>query len=115
VSKEPSSPLATSVHQRLLTLSGKQGADFNLILIRYGAERLLYRLSKPPHAMDFVLKGAMLLLPGLDGHIDQPRTSTCLDSATLLHNGWLSYFRRFAAKRLNRTGWSLMPKAFKWQ
>lgn len=60
MSKERSSPLATSVHQRLLTLSGKQGADFNLILIRYGAERLLYRLSKSPHAMDFVLKGAML-------------------------------------------------------
>lgn len=35
-------------------------ADPNLILIWYGIERLLYRLSLSPHNDKFVLKGAML-------------------------------------------------------
>lgn len=37
-----------------------RGEDFNLILTRYGIERLLYRLSVSPHAERFLLRGAML-------------------------------------------------------
>ncbi len=36
--------------------------DFNLLLLRYGVERLLYRLSISPHADKFILKGASLFL-----------------------------------------------------
>ena len=54
------SNLVASVHQRLMNLSKKRGEDFNLILTRYGLERLLYRLAQSRHASDFVLKGAML-------------------------------------------------------
>ncbi|MBW1660268.1 MAG: nucleotidyl transferase AbiEii/AbiGii toxin family protein [Deltaproteobacteria bacterium] len=39
-----------------------QGEDFNLLLVRYGIERLLYRLSISSHADEFVLKGASLFL-----------------------------------------------------
>lgn len=53
--------LAASVRQRLMNLSRERGEDFQLILTRYGLERLLYRLSKSPHGRDFVLKGAALL------------------------------------------------------
>jgi hypothetical protein len=35
--------LAASVRQRLLNLAQTQKEDFNLVLIRYGIERLLYR------------------------------------------------------------------------
>jgi hypothetical protein len=38
------------------------GEDFNLLLSRYGIERLLYRLSISPHADKFILKGASLFL-----------------------------------------------------
>ena len=53
-------PLVSSVHQRLLNVSKKRVVDFNLVLVWYAAERLLYRLSNSEYARDFVLKGAML-------------------------------------------------------
>lgn len=56
----PSDGLAQSVKQRLLNLRAKNGETFNTLLVRYGIERLLYRLTKSPHADSFVLKGAML-------------------------------------------------------
>lgn len=51
-----------SVFQRLLNHSRTRGEDFNLLLFRYGIERLLYRLSVSPHADRFILKGASLFL-----------------------------------------------------
>jgi hypothetical protein len=56
----PSDVLAQSVKQRLLNLSAKRSETFNVLLMRYGIERLLYRLTKSPHADAFILKGAML-------------------------------------------------------
>jgi predicted nucleotidyltransferase component of viral defense system len=52
--------VAASVRQRLLNYSTTLKADPNLVLIWYGIERLLYRLSLSPHRDKFVLKGAML-------------------------------------------------------
>lgn len=60
MSKGKPTNMAASVHARLLELCRKTGDDANLILLRYGIERLLYRLSKSPHSKSFVLKGAML-------------------------------------------------------
>lgn len=53
--------LAASVRQRLMNLSRERGDDFQLVLTRYGLERLLYRLTQSPHAGEFVLKGAVLI------------------------------------------------------
>jgi predicted nucleotidyltransferase component of viral defense system len=36
--------------------------DFNTVLVRYGIERLLFRLSQSNHVNDFYLKGAMLFV-----------------------------------------------------
>lgn len=52
--------VAASVRARLLNRARENGQDFNLILIRYALERLLYRLSISPHADQFLLKGALL-------------------------------------------------------
>ncbi len=52
--------VAASVRQRLLSRSHERGEDFQLTLIYYGLERLMYRLSRSPHRDRFVLKGAML-------------------------------------------------------
>jgi len=52
--------VAASIRQRLLNISREQRVDFNRILINYGLERLLYRLSISKHKDEFVLKGAML-------------------------------------------------------
>jgi hypothetical protein len=54
--------LAASIHARLLNRARMEGEDFNLVLTRYGIERLLYRLYKAGHADRFILKGAQLLM-----------------------------------------------------
>ena len=52
--------LAASVHARLGQRRAKTGEDFNVLLVRFALERLLYRLSRSRHREQFVLKGAML-------------------------------------------------------
>jgi hypothetical protein len=37
--------VAASIRQRLLTLSKQRNEDFTFLLVRYGLERLLYRLG----------------------------------------------------------------------
>jgi predicted nucleotidyltransferase component of viral defense system len=61
---KPSTPrnLATSVADRLLDRSRRIGEDYQFLLMRYGLERLMYRLSQSEHAGEFVMKGAMLFL-----------------------------------------------------
>ena len=55
-----SSNLVASVRQRLMNVSRDRGEDFQLVLTRFGLERLLYRLTQSSHAGQFVLKGAVL-------------------------------------------------------
>jgi hypothetical protein len=54
--------LAASVKARLQNEAARRGDDFNLLLLRYGIERLLFRLSQSAHADRFLLKGAMLFV-----------------------------------------------------
>ena len=51
---------AASVHTRLAQRRTKTGEDYNVLLVRFTLERLLYRLSISKHREQFVLKGAML-------------------------------------------------------
>lgn len=51
---------AASVRARLLNKARADGMDFQLLLTRYGLERLLYRLSISPERDNFLLKGALL-------------------------------------------------------
>jgi len=60
--------LAASVHARLTQHRAKTGEEYNVLLVRFTLERLLYRLSRSSHREQFVLKGAMLFAlwePGL--------------------------------------------------
>jgi hypothetical protein len=52
--------VSASVKQRLLNLARERQEEFNLLLTRYGSERLLHRLGESVHAREFILKGAML-------------------------------------------------------
>ena len=52
--------LAASVRARLQNIKDKTGEDFQLLLMRFAAERLLYRLSISAHKDKFLLKGAAL-------------------------------------------------------
>lgn len=51
-----------SVFQRLLNRARENGDDFNLLLVRYGVERFMYRLGISPFKERFILKGASLFL-----------------------------------------------------
>jgi predicted nucleotidyltransferase component of viral defense system len=72
------SGLARSVLTRLVRHAKTFGADPNLVLARYAAERLLYRLSRSPYADRFVLKGALLLLVWLGEMIRPTRDADLL-------------------------------------
>lgn len=50
---------AASIRARLKQQSDASKEDFNLVLTKFGLERLLYRLSISPHAAQFLLKGAL--------------------------------------------------------
>ena len=58
----PPKDLAASVANRLLQLSRQTGADYQIILLRFAIERLMYRLTQSSHSEEFVLKGAMLFV-----------------------------------------------------
>lgn len=51
---------AASVRARLLNVAKATGTDFNLVLVRFALERLLFRLSTSAYSDRFVLKGALL-------------------------------------------------------
>lgn len=53
---------AASVKARLQSEAARRGDDFGLLLVRYGIERLLFRLSQSAYADRFLLKGAMLFV-----------------------------------------------------
>lgn len=54
--------IVASVQARLVQRSRELGIEHQLTLARFGAERLLYRLSKSEFSDRFILKGAALLL-----------------------------------------------------
>jgi predicted nucleotidyltransferase component of viral defense system len=60
VTSTPPKNVAHSVRDRLFKLSKARGEEFNFVLLRYGLERFLFRLSKSRHEHEFILKGAML-------------------------------------------------------
>ena len=59
---KPIQNLAASVYARLLKRTEPGDEQFQFVLMRYGAERLMYRLGQSEHAANFVLKGAMMFL-----------------------------------------------------
>ena len=64
--RKPVANIGASVRARLLNLAKERNQPFELLLVRYTLERLLYRLSKSKHRDKFVLKGAMLMRHWLD-------------------------------------------------
>lgn len=53
--------IAASVRQRLLNAARHDGQVFDVVLVSFALERLIYRLSISPYRDRFVLKGGMLV------------------------------------------------------
>ena len=60
MTKDRPKNIAASVRRRLLNIAREQREDFQLVLIRYALERILFRLSCSDYRDEFVLKGATL-------------------------------------------------------
>lgn len=58
--------MAALIKARLLTMAREQGRTFDLLLVRFALERLLFRLSLSPHRDNYVLKGGLLVTQWLE-------------------------------------------------
>lgn len=110
---EPRKDLPASVRASLLRLAKQQGEELDLVLKRFGIERLLYRLSESSHKGSFVLKGAMLF----ELWMGQPhRTTKDLD---LLGSGppdiprLEALFRDLCALPVEADGLEFLPESVK--
>jgi len=52
--------ISASVREKLRNIARQRNADFGLILVKYGLERILFRLSRSAYHDVFVLKSALL-------------------------------------------------------
>ncbi len=89
--------IGASVRARLLDLAREKGHAFDLLLTRYAAERLLYRLSTTPHRDRFVLKGAMLMTTWFDAPHRPTRDVDFLGYGDSTPESVLAVFREICA------------------
>jgi hypothetical protein len=88
---------AASVRARLKQHADARKQDFNLVLTRYGLERLLYRLSVSEHSPNFLLKGALLLQLWY-GHAHRPtRDADLLGYGSATVEDMVAIFRTIVA------------------
>lgn len=89
--------LSASILARLLALAKQRGDDYNLLLNRFGMERLLARLSVSPHAERFLLKGALLFALWYDSPHRPTRDADLLGFGPDDEAGLVATFREVAA------------------
>ncbi len=101
--------LAASVRQRLMNLADRSGEPFQRVLVNYGLERLLYRLSCSRYHDRFVLKGALLFAVWSDlPH--RPTMDVDLMSATTITTAELtSIFNAIWATPVEDDGLTFLP------
>ena len=93
-----------SIQARLLAHAKREDADPNVVLARYGIERLLYRLSVSPHRGRFVLKGALLLLVWFGDEIRPTRDADLLGFGELSDEALAAVFREVCAVQCDPDG-----------
>ena len=96
--------LPVSIQTRLVRHAKEIGVDPNLVLTRYATERILYRLSRSPHADRFVLKGALLMLVWLGETIRPTRDADLLGFGDLSEQSLASIFRELCAAHVEPDG-----------
>ena len=92
-----SANLSASILARLLTLAKQRGDDYSLLLNRFALERLLFRVSRSPHADRFLLKGALLFSLWYDEPHRSTRDADLLGFGASDEEGLIAIFREIAA------------------
>jgi predicted nucleotidyltransferase component of viral defense system len=103
------SPLEHSVQARLASEAKRLRVDPNLILTRYAAERLLFRLSSSAHAERFVLKGAMLLIAWLGDVVRPTRDVDLLGLGDMSDDAVVEAFSEIASTPVQPDGVTFDP------
>ena len=93
MSRERPRNVAASVADRLLQRARRTGEEHQLLLARFGLERLMYRLSKSPARDRFVVKGALLFLVWADEPFRATRDLDLLATREPSPEGLLELFR----------------------
>lgn len=110
---DASTALAQSIQTRLLRHARTVGVDPNLVLTRFAAERLLYRLSRSPHAERFVLKGAFLLLVWLGETIRPTRDVDLLGFGNLADEELARIFREVCSTAVDPDAMVYLPDSIR--
>ena len=78
--------------------------DFGLILVKYGLERILYRLSRSAHREVFILKGALLFELWTDQRYRPTRDADFLASGDNSSDRFAQIFRELCAMETEPDG-----------
>ena len=92
------------MREKLRNVARARNADFGLILVKYGLERILYRLSRSPYRSVFILKGALLFELWTDHRYRPTRDADFLASGDNSPDRFAQIFRELCAMETEPDG-----------
>lgn len=98
---------------RLLNLAKERREDLDLVLKRYGIERLLYRLSRSSHQDGFILKGAMLFELWMASAHRTTKDLDLLGSGSMDIQRLVGIFREVCSTQVEADGLEFLPESVK--
>jgi nucleotidyltransferase AbiEii toxin of type IV toxin-antitoxin system len=104
LSKTPLKNIPASVREKLRNVARERNADFGLILVKYGLERILYRLSHSTYRSVFILKGALLFELWTDQRYRPTRDADFLASGDNSSDRFAQIFRELCAAEAEPDG-----------
>ena len=96
--------IPASVREGLQNIARERNVDFGLILVKYGLERILYRLSRSAHREVFILKGALLFELWTDQRYRPTRDADFLASGGNSPDRFAQIFRELCAMETEPDG-----------
>jgi len=78
--------------------------DFGLILVKYGLERILFRLSRSHYSGEFILKGALLFELWTNNATGQHGMPTSSLAGTIPRSASLTFFRELCVLEVDEDG-----------
>ena len=105
--------LPASVRQQLANLARERNVDFELILVKYGLERTLFRLSRSRHCDVFILKGALLFELWTEQRYRPTRDADFLARGDNAPERFAHIFRELCFLEVDEDGCASMPRLSK--
>jgi hypothetical protein len=105
--------LPASIRQKLVNLARERNDDFGLVLIKYGLERMLFRLSKSKYRDTFILKGALLFEPWTKERYRATRDVDFLAKGDNSPERFIRIFQEISAIEVQDDGLRFDPKMVK--